>query len=182
MFDLTSSKLLILGIIALLVVGPKDLPVLLRAVGKYVGMLRRQANEFRLYFDEAMRETELANLKAEVDAMKRDVQETVSSAGRALEADVAAVKSDVDSVSQGIDQSIKGDGLPQSGAALSSASGSHGSFGLYRNGVRVELDVDEPAAEASALTSPATALPVAGPPATGTTSPATADVAAKVGA
>ena len=98
MFDLTSSKLLILAIIALIVVGPKDLPVLLRAIGKYVGIVRRQANEFRQYFDEAMRENELASLKAEVDAMKRDVQATVSSAGRALEADIDAVKSDIETV------------------------------------------------------------------------------------
>ena len=41
MFDLTSSKLLILGIIALLVVGPKDLPILLRTIGKYMGMIRK---------------------------------------------------------------------------------------------------------------------------------------------
>lgn len=179
MFDLTSSKLLILGIIALLVVGPKDLPVLLRAVGKYVGMLRKQANEFRLYFDEAMRETELANLKAEVDAMKRDVQETVSSAGRALEADVAAVKSDVDGVSHSIGQSITGHGgSPPASEVPPSASSSHGSFGLYRNGVRVELDVEEPAAETSALTSQAAAAPAA----TVTTSPAAADAAVKAGA
>ncbi|MDZ4843583.1 MAG: Sec-independent protein translocase protein TatB [Hyphomicrobium aestuarii] len=98
MFDLTSSKLLILAVIALIVVGPKDLPVLLRAIGKYVGIVRRQANEFRQYFDEAMRENELASLKAEVDAMKRDVQATVSSAGRALEADIDAVKSDIETV------------------------------------------------------------------------------------
>ena len=59
MFDLSSSKLLILGIVALIVVGPKDLPILLRTIGKYVGMIRRQAAEFRSQFDEAMRESEL---------------------------------------------------------------------------------------------------------------------------
>ena len=64
MFDLTSSKLLILGIVALIVVGPKDLPILLRTIGKYVGMIRRQANEFKSQFDEAMRESELDSLKA----------------------------------------------------------------------------------------------------------------------
>ncbi len=47
MFDITSSKLLLLGIVALFVVGPKELPALLRTVGKYMGMIRRQAAEFR---------------------------------------------------------------------------------------------------------------------------------------
>ena len=60
MFDITSSKLLILGIVALLVIGPKDLPALLRTIGKYVGIIKRQAAEFRAQFDEAMRESELA--------------------------------------------------------------------------------------------------------------------------
>ena len=41
MFDFTSSKLLILGIVALLVMGPKDLPALLRTIGKYVGIIKR---------------------------------------------------------------------------------------------------------------------------------------------
>ena len=56
MFDLTSSKLLILAVVALIVVGPKDFPALLRTIGRYMGMIRRQANEFRAQFDEAMRE------------------------------------------------------------------------------------------------------------------------------
>ncbi len=96
MFDLTSSKLLILGLVALIVVGPKDLPVLLRTIGKYVGMIRRQAGEFRGYFDEAMREQELANLKAEVTSLKRDVEATVSSATRDVQDDLTAIKSDID--------------------------------------------------------------------------------------
>ncbi|MBX9925323.1 MAG: Sec-independent protein translocase protein TatB [Hyphomicrobiaceae bacterium] len=126
MFDLTSSKLLILAVIALIVVGPKDLPVLLRAVGKYIGIIRRQANEFRQYFDEAMREQELATLRAEVDAMKRDVQATVSSAGRALEADIAAVKSDVEAASGDVNRSIQppstsADAPPQAQPALASS-------------------------------------------------------------
>jgi len=54
MFDITSSKLLILAIVALIVVGPKDLPVLLRTVGKYLGVVRRHAAEFRAQFDEAL--------------------------------------------------------------------------------------------------------------------------------
>ena len=46
MFDITSSKLLILAVVALIVVGPKDLPILLRTIGKYLGIIRRHAAEF----------------------------------------------------------------------------------------------------------------------------------------
>ena len=51
MFDITSTKLLIIGVMALLVVGPKDLPVLLRTVGKYMAIIKRQAAEFRTQAD-----------------------------------------------------------------------------------------------------------------------------------
>jgi Tat protein translocase TatB subunit len=96
MFDLTSMKLLILGLVALIVVGPKDLPVLLRTIGKYVGMIRRQAAEFRSQFDEAMRDQELQTLKAEMEAMKRDVRATVETAGRSIETDVHATTREID--------------------------------------------------------------------------------------
>ena len=96
MFDLTSSKLLILGIVALLVVGPKELPVLLRTIGKYVGIVRRHAAEFRAQFDDAMREQELAGLKAEMEKVKADVETTVTAAGRSVEADMAAATREID--------------------------------------------------------------------------------------
>jgi sec-independent protein translocase protein TatB len=96
MFDLTSMKLLILGLVALIVVGPKDLPVLLRTIGKYVGMIRRQAAEFRTQFDEAMRDQELQTLRAEMEAMKRDVKATVDHAGRSLESDVQSTTREID--------------------------------------------------------------------------------------
>ena len=96
MFDLTSSKLLILGLVALIVVGPKDLPLLLRTIGKYVGMIRRQANEFRAQFDEAMRDQELANLKSEMESVKRDVESSVTKATSAVRDDIEDASRDID--------------------------------------------------------------------------------------
>ena len=96
MFDLTSSKLLMLGILALIVVGPKELPVLLRTIGKYVGMIRRQAMEFRSQFDEAMREAELDQIKTEVEKVTRDAEATMREAERTVNAEVAGVKDAVD--------------------------------------------------------------------------------------
>lgn len=90
MFDITSSKLLILAIVALIVVGPKDLPILLRTVGKYLGVIRRQAAEFRQQFDEAMREAELDQLKKEFENAAREVHATVESGARSVETQVEA--------------------------------------------------------------------------------------------
>jgi sec-independent protein translocase protein TatB len=88
MFDITSSKLLIRAIIALIVVGPKDLPVLLRTVGKYLGVIRRHANEFRAQFDEALREAELDQLKKDFDSVRNEVRSTIEQGSRAIESNI----------------------------------------------------------------------------------------------
>ncbi len=95
MFDLTSSKLLILAVVALIVVGPKDLPALLRTLGRYMGMIRRQANEFRTQFEDAMRDTELADLKKEVETLGRDTQDTLRDATQSVETQLGDVTRDV---------------------------------------------------------------------------------------
>jgi sec-independent protein translocase protein TatB len=100
MFDLTSSKLLILGIIALLVVGPKDLPILLRTIGKYMGMIRKQANEFRAQFDEAMKESELDTLRKEVENVGREAEATMRDAEHSVQKEVDLANSQVDNVIQ----------------------------------------------------------------------------------
>ncbi|MBL8559806.1 MAG: twin-arginine translocase subunit TatB [Hyphomonadaceae bacterium] len=65
------SEVLILGVIALLVVGPKDLPLMLRKLGRQMARLRGLAAEFRTGFDELARQAELDELKKEVEALRR---------------------------------------------------------------------------------------------------------------
>jgi sec-independent protein translocase protein TatB len=65
------SEILILGILALVVVGPKDLPLLLRKLGRWTAKLRGMAQEFRTGFDELARQAELDELKREVQALRR---------------------------------------------------------------------------------------------------------------
>src|SRR6185312_13204888 len=68
---LSLEHIVILGIIALVVVGPKDLPLLLRKLGQWTAKLRGMAQEFRTGFDELARQAELDELKKEVDALRR---------------------------------------------------------------------------------------------------------------
>ena len=63
-------EFLIVGAVALMVVGPKDLPVLLRKVGRFVAHMRGLAAEFRASFDEMARQSELDELRREVEAMR----------------------------------------------------------------------------------------------------------------
>lgn len=63
-------ELVVIGIVALLVVGPKDLPILMRRVGQMVAKARAMANEFRTSFDEMARQSELDDLRKEVEALR----------------------------------------------------------------------------------------------------------------
>ena len=70
-------ELLVLLVLALVVVGPKDLPLMVRRVGQFVGRMRGLARDFQRSFDELGREAELAELRKEVDALKDALREPV---------------------------------------------------------------------------------------------------------
>ena len=70
MFDIGWSELLLIGVVALIAIGPKELPGALRAVGQWTGKIRRMASEFQDQFREAMREAEMADLKKSFDEVK----------------------------------------------------------------------------------------------------------------
>ena len=74
MFEIGWGKLVLIGIVALLVIGPKELPTVLRTLGQWVTKLRRMASEFQSQFHEAMREAEVDDLKKQVDEMTSQAQ------------------------------------------------------------------------------------------------------------
>ena len=65
MFDW--NEIVLIGVVALIVIGPKELPGVLRMVGQWMGKARKMAAEFQSQFQEAMREAEMADLKKQVD-------------------------------------------------------------------------------------------------------------------
>ena len=75
MFDIGWSELVVIGVVALIAIGPKELPGVLRTVGQYMGKVRKMASEFQGQFQEAMREAEMADLKKSVD----DITDTAKS-------------------------------------------------------------------------------------------------------
>jgi sec-independent protein translocase protein TatB len=66
-----APELLVLLILALVVVGPKDLPLMVRRVGRFMGKMRGLARDFQRSFDELGREAELAELRKEIDDLKK---------------------------------------------------------------------------------------------------------------
>lgn len=106
MFEFDYTKLIAIGVIALLVIGPKELPGLLRQVGQYIAKMRRMAADFQQQFSEAMRESELQELKKDMEKMaqdakvelnydmvretEREIREAVENSGKPVEAAKAA--------------------------------------------------------------------------------------------
>ena len=70
MFDIGWSELVVIGVVALIAIGPKELPGVLRMVGQWMGKARKMASEFQGQFQEAMREAEMADLKKSFDEVK----------------------------------------------------------------------------------------------------------------
>ena len=101
-------EFLLAAVIALVVVGPKDLPILMRKLGQFLGRMRAMAAEFRASFDEMARQSELDELRKEVEAMRK-----------AQFADVAAQagQADVHEAFTDIQQSLHGIGADVSGAS-----------------------------------------------------------------
>ncbi|MFN3913230.1 Sec-independent protein translocase protein TatB [Hyphomonas sp.] len=85
------SEILVLGLAALIFIGPKDLPLLMRKLGQMIGKGRRMASEFQAAFDDIARQSELDELKKEIEALKR------SNAMTQAAEDLAAVEADINS-------------------------------------------------------------------------------------
>ncbi|MCC7348302.1 MAG: twin-arginine translocase subunit TatB, partial [Variibacter sp.] len=74
MFDVSWGELVLIGMVALVVIGPKELPTVLRTMGQWMTKIRRMAAEFQGQFHEAMREAEMADLKKQVEGLTDPVK------------------------------------------------------------------------------------------------------------
>ena len=87
------GELIVIAIVALIVVGPKDLPKLLRQLGKFVGRMRSMADDFRASFDDMARQSELDDLRKEVEALRTG--KSVSPVIDDLTSDMHAISNEV---------------------------------------------------------------------------------------
>jgi sec-independent protein translocase protein TatB len=87
MFEIAWSELFIVLVVAIIVVGPKELPGMLRALGRMLGKLRRQADDFRRQFDESMKDVGGEDLQRELNELRRhnplnDIRNNIEDAAR----------------------------------------------------------------------------------------------------
>jgi sec-independent protein translocase protein TatB len=86
MFEVGWSELLVIALVAIVVIGPKDLPRVMRVVGQWSGKVKRMAREFQGQFNEALREAELDEVRKDVEAIGKidplgDVRREMAKAG-----------------------------------------------------------------------------------------------------
>jgi sec-independent protein translocase protein TatB len=67
MIEFSWGHILVIAVVALIVIGPKELPTVLRTAGQWMGKIRRMASEFQGQFQEALREAEMADVKQHFD-------------------------------------------------------------------------------------------------------------------
>lgn len=94
--EIGASELIVIAVVALIVVGPKDLPLLMRKVGRFTARLRGMAAEFRASFDEMARQSELDELRKEVEALRKGQTDATTSFG-----------GEVDDLVHDIDRSVR---------------------------------------------------------------------------
>ena len=86
MFDIGWTELLVIAVVAIVVIGPKDLPRAMRTVGQWTGKMKRMAREFQGQFNEALREAELEDVRKDIEEIGKidplgDMRKEMSKAG-----------------------------------------------------------------------------------------------------
>ena len=141
MFDISWTEFLLIGVVALVVIGPKELPAVLRTLGQWTRRARSMAADFQGQFQEAMREAEMADLKKQVDDIAhgiksydplKDVRADVEAAGKDIQSSIEQKPALMTESPQSLapDAVATGDGP--------SHAGSRGSIGAAIAGSRAE--------------------------------------------
>src|ERR1700756_324582 len=97
MFDISWTEFLLIGIVALIVIGPKE-PAVTRSLGQWTRKIRSLAADFQNQFHEAMREAEMADLKKQVDDVASDIKQYDP---------FKDVRADVEAIGKNLDDGIK---------------------------------------------------------------------------
>jgi len=140
MFDIGFSEIVVIGVVALVVIGPERLPKTARMLGHLFGRLQRYVNEVKADINREMELDELRRLKRDVESAARDIQQSVATAHAEMKATVSSIETDLNSAVAG---------TPAAPAALPPAAP------LAEPPGAPPMGGDVPAASTSASTAPA---------------------------
>jgi sec-independent protein translocase protein TatB len=108
MFDISWTEFLLIGVVALIVIGPKELPAVMRTIGQWTRKVRNMAADFQRQFEAEMREAEFTDLKKQVDDIAQDIKQYDP---------LKDVRSDIEAVGKDLETSLEHKPVPASGEA-----------------------------------------------------------------
>lgn len=103
MFDMGFTELMLIGIVALVVIGPERLPGVARTAGKYFGRLKRFMTTIKADVEQELRADELRAILVDQQKELNTLKDSISGAGKEFEKDISAVSEAADSLAQGLD-------------------------------------------------------------------------------
>jgi sec-independent protein translocase protein TatB len=95
MFDIGFSEILVVGVVALIVIGPERLPKVARTLGHMFGRLQRYVNEVKADINREMELDELRKLQSEVQSAARSIEQSVTKAAHDVESGVRSVEAEL---------------------------------------------------------------------------------------
>jgi sec-independent protein translocase protein TatB len=104
MFDIGLSEIVVIGVVALIVIGPERLPKTARMLGHLFGRLQRYVNEVKADISREMELDELRRLKRDVETAARDIEQSVSTAKSEVTAGVRDVEQQLSSVADAVSE------------------------------------------------------------------------------
>jgi sec-independent protein translocase protein TatB len=116
MFDIGFSEIVVIGVVALIVIGPERLPKVARTLGHMFGRLQRYVNEVKSDISREMELDELRKLQTEVQSAARDIEQSVTQTAREMESGVRSVESQLNEAAAGASAATEAP-LPQSSPA-----------------------------------------------------------------
>ena len=100
MFDIGFSEILVIGVVALIVIGPERLPKVARTLGHMFGRLQRYVNEVKADINREMELDELRKLQSQVQSAARDIEQSVTHAAHEMESGVRSVEAQLNEAGQ----------------------------------------------------------------------------------
>ena len=150
MFDISWTEFVLIGVVALIVIGPKELPAVLRTLGQWTRRVRSMAADFQSQFQEAMREAEMADLKKQVDDIAHDIKSYDP---------LKDVRADVEAAGKDIQSSLEPSSLEQKPALMTEAPQSLAPDAVATGEAPVTPEAVEQAAPPLPAPEPSVAMP-----------------------
>ena len=157
MFDLGWSEMLIITVVAIIVVGPKDLPKMLRTLGRFVGQAKRMANEFTGQFQDALRESELEELKKDFDSVT--TADPLSDLQNSIDSDLNDIDRELNETVRDLDKADEAENAAYEAANENKVDEIEEDPGIAENSDLTETQDEQPSAMKAAAGDKAAGLP-----------------------